>query len=125
MAERSGRVLTELPGTRGRIARIELGPTRTIGDMTRTTGGVTAQDLREVELPRTPVGRRGYDEKSVNDFLQLVVRRLDGRGHLSAADVRAIRFRKSPVLRRGYEASSVDELLTRIAESIDALPSPQ
>ena len=65
--------------------------------MTQAAGDVTAQDVREVVFPKPPVGRRGYDEKSVNDFLQLVARRLDGRGHLSADDVlsttRAVRKR--------------------------------
>ena len=91
--------------------------------MTQAAGSVTAQDVREVVLPKTPVGRRGYDEKSVNDFLQLVARRLDGRGHLSAADVRGIRFPTSSVLKRGYDIASVDELLTRVAAAVDALPS--
>lgn len=93
--------------------------------MTQAAGDVTAQDVREVVFPKPPVGRRGYDEKSVNDFLQLVARRLDGRGHLCADDVRGVRFPKSPVFKRGYDAACVDELLIRIAAAIDGLPGPQ
>ncbi len=92
--------------------------------MTQTAGNVTAQDVREVTFPKPPVGRRGYDEKSVNDFLQLVARRLDGRGHLSADDIRGVRFPKSPVYKRGYDAAYVDELMVRIVAAIDALPGP-
>lgn len=93
--------------------------------MTQAAGSVTAQDVRDVVFPKPPVGRRGYDEKSVNDFLQLVARRLDGRGHLSAGDVRGIRFPRSSVFKRGYDTAAVDELLARIASAVDALPSPQ
>ena len=69
------------------------------------------------------VGKRGYDEKSVNDFLQLVARRLDGRGHLTADDVRDVRFPKPPVFKRGYHDGTVDELLDRIASTIDGMSS--
>ena len=49
---------------------------------------LTAEDVRSATFNKPPRGKRGYDEKSVNDFLQLAARRLDGSGHLSAADVR-------------------------------------
>jgi len=67
------------------------------------------------------MGKRGYDEKSVDDFLQLAARRLDGRGRLSVGEIHAVRFPSPPLFKRGYEMASVDELLARIADSVAAL----
>ena len=39
--------------------------------------GLTVDDVRSATLERPPWGKRSYDEKSVDDFLQLVARRLD------------------------------------------------
>jgi DivIVA domain-containing protein len=91
--------------------------------MTQAADVVTAQDVRDAVFPKPPMGKRGYDEKSVNDFLQLVARRLDGRGHLTADDVRNARFPKPPVFKRGYHDGTVDELLDRIATTIDRMDS--
>ena len=79
---------------------------------------MTAEDVRSATFEKPPWGKRGYDEKSVNDFLQLAVRRLDGRGHLTADDVRGIKFRKPPFGKRGYDKDDVDALLKQIAETI-------
>ena len=91
--------------------------------MAQAADMVTAQDVRDAVFPKPPMGKRGYDEKSVNDFLQLVARRLDGRGHLTADDVRDVRFPKPPVFKRGYHDGTVDELLDRIASTIDGMGS--
>jgi DivIVA domain-containing protein len=82
-----------------------------------------AEDVRSATFGKPPLGKRGYDEKSVDDFLQLAARRLDGRGHLTADDVRGIRFRKPPLGKRGYNTADVDALLKQIAETIEVLPS--
>ncbi|HEY9265430.1 MAG TPA: DivIVA domain-containing protein, partial [Mycobacterium sp.] len=65
-------------------------------------GGLTADKLRGITFEKPPWPKRGYDEKSVNDFLALAARRLDGRGHLAVADVRAVRFNKPKLGKRGY-----------------------
>jgi DivIVA domain-containing protein len=82
---------------------------------------LTADDVRNATLDKPPWGKRGYDEKSVMDFLQLAVRRLDGRGHLTADDVRGVRFGKPPLGRRGVDVGQVDALLEEIAVTIAAL----
>ncbi|MGZ8802351.1 MAG: DivIVA domain-containing protein [Mycobacterium sp.] len=84
-------------------------------------GGLTAEELRGMTFEKPPWGKRGYDEKSVNDFLALAARRLDGRGHLSAADVRAVRFNKPKIGKRGYNEEQVDTVLGEIATAIDHL----
>lgn len=84
-------------------------------------GGLTAENVRGMTFEKPAWGKRGYDAKSVNDFLALAARRLDGRGHLSADDVRAVRFNKPPLGKRGYNERQVDEVLTEIATAIDHL----
>lgn len=84
-------------------------------------GGMTADDVRSVTFEKPPWGKRGYDEKSVNDFLALAARRLEGRGHLSADDVRGVVFGKPPFGKRGYAEDQVDALLDQIASTIAEL----
>jgi DivIVA domain-containing protein len=80
--------------------------------------GLTAEDVRNATFEKPPWGKRGYEEKSVNDFLQLVARRIEGRGHLSAEDVRGVRFPKPPFGKRGYHEDQVDALLDEVAATI-------
>lgn len=81
-------------------------------------GVLTAEDLRNVTFEKPPWGKRGYDEKSVQDFVALAARRLDGRGHLSADDVRAVRFNKPKFGKRGFDEQQIDALLDDIAAAI-------
>lgn len=84
-------------------------------------GGLTAEKLRAMTFEKPAWPKRGYDEKSVNDFLALASRRLDGRGHLSAGDVRAVRFNKPPFGKRGFDEQQVDAVLVEIATAIELL----
>ena len=86
-------------------------------------GRLTAEELRDITFEKPPWGQRGYDEKSVADFVALAARRLDGRGHLSADDVRAVRFNKPPFGKRGYDEQQVDAVLEEIAAAIANLGS--
>lgn len=81
-------------------------------------GVLQAEDLRNITFEKPSFGKRGYDEKSVNDFLALAARRLDGRGHLSADDVRGMRFNKPKLGKRGYDPAQVDQLVDEIATAI-------
>ncbi|MUL82869.1 MULTISPECIES: DivIVA domain-containing protein [unclassified Mycolicibacterium] len=87
--------------------------------MTGMTGGLTAEDVRSTELSKPPLGKRGYDKKSVDDFLALVARRLDGRGHLGADDVRNIVFPRPPLFQRGYDEDDVDNLLDAVVATLE------
>ncbi len=89
--------------------------------MTQRGDGVTAELVRGATFPKPALGKRGYDDKSVDDVLQLAARRLDGRGHLTADDVRAIRFRKSPLLSRGYDKEAVDRFMVQVIDALAAL----
>lgn len=86
-----------------------------------SSSGLTADDVRNATFDKPPWGKRGYDEKSVMDFLQLAARRLDGRGHLTADDVHGVRFGKPPFGRRGIDEDQVDRVLDEIATAIAAL----
>jgi DivIVA domain-containing protein len=82
---------------------------------------LTADEVRNATFSKPPLGKRGYEPKSVHDFLALAVRRLEGRGHLSADDVRGIRFRRSAIGRRGYDQVEVDAYLAAVAEAVAAM----
>jgi DivIVA domain-containing protein len=84
-------------------------------------GAVTAEYLRNFTFDKPPLGKRGYNEKAVTDFVALCARRLDGRGHLTADDVRSVRFNKPPFGKRGYDDGQVDALLDEIATAIAQL----
>ncbi|BBX28348.1 DivIVA domain-containing protein [Mycolicibacterium alvei] len=87
--------------------------------MTGMTGGLTAEDVRSTEFSKSKLGKRGYHKKSVDDFLALVARRLDGRGHLGADDVRSIVFPKPPMFQRGYDEDEVDSLLDAVVVTLE------
>jgi DivIVA domain-containing protein len=80
---------------------------------------LTSVDVCSATFDKPPRGKGGYDEKSVNDFLQWVARRLEGHGDLSAEDVRGICFPKPRIGKRGYDEDQVDALLDQIA-TLDA-----
>jgi DivIVA domain-containing protein len=105
-ADRSGSSAMALWITSGDVASVPM------------SDGLTADDVRNATFEKPPWGKRGYDEKSVNDFLALAARRLDGRGHLSADDVRGVRFGKPKIGKRGYDTEQVDAMLDRIAAAI-------
>ena len=82
---------------------------------------LTAEDVRSATFSKPPLGKRGYDEKSVNDFLQRAAQRLDGLGPLSADDVRSVCFPKPPMFSRGYHEDEVDAFLDELAATIVSL----
>jgi DivIVA domain-containing protein len=89
--------------------------------MSQRGDGVTAEGVRGATFPKPAFGKRGYDDKSVDDVLALAARRLDGRGHLTADDVRALRFRKSALLSRGYDKDAVDRFMAQVIDAISDL----
>lgn len=93
--------------------------------MNEASDGLTADDVRNKCFEKPAWGRRGYHEKSVDDLLQLVARRLDGRGYLCADDVRQVRFPTSPLFRRGYDRAEVDDYLDRLVTAVAALEGRQ
>ena len=82
---------------------------------------LTAAEVREAMFSKPQIGKRGYHEDDVDEFLDEVAARLEGRGDLTAEEVRDARFRKPPWGRRGYNEADVDALLDRVAATLDML----
>jgi DivIVA domain-containing protein len=87
------------------------------------TNELSSDDVRGAVFAKPPLGKRGYDPKSVHELLQLAARKLDGRGYLSAADVRAATLRTASLLQRGYDKAEVDAFVDRVIAAIQALDS--
>lgn len=85
------------------------------------TDQLSADDVRGAVFAKAPIGKRGYDPKSVHELLQLAARRLDGRGYLDADHVRSATLRTAPLLQRGYDKAQVDAFVGRVVEAIRAL----
>lgn len=85
------------------------------------TSPLSADDVRAAVFTKAPVGKRGYDPKSVHELLQLAARRLDGRGYLDAEHVESATFRTASRLQRGYDKAEVDAFVSRVAAAIRAL----
>jgi DivIVA domain-containing protein len=92
-------------------------------------GALTADDVHAIAFRKAPLGRRGYDEESVDKFLDQVesdlrTRQAGGpliRVALTPADVQAIAFVRPPFGRRGYDEEQVDTFLDEIHRSLTAL----
>jgi DivIVA domain-containing protein len=72
-----------------------------------------------VTFDRAPLGRRGYNEDQVDDFLDRIQATLAGEDTLTAAEVRAVEFDPAPFIRRGYHEDQVDEFLDLVVEELD------
>jgi DivIVA domain-containing protein len=69
-------------------------------------------------FPKPPIGRRGYDEDEVDDFLDAVIASLKSGNPMDPAAVGAVSFGRSSFGRRGYDEDSVDELLDEIQQQL-------
>lgn len=92
-------------------------------------GALTADDVHVIAFRKAPFGKRGYDEESVDKFLDQVesdlrTRQAGGpliRVALTAADVQAITFMRPPFGRRGYDEEEVDSFLDQIHRNLTVL----
>ena len=72
-----------------------------------------------VTFDRAPLGRRGYNEDQVDDFLDRVHATLTGADNLRAREVREVIFDSAPLIRRGYHEEQVDDFLDLVVEEFD------
>lgn len=88
--------------------------------------GITADELRAVQLGAAGWGKKGYRIEEVDDFLARVDEALTALAlrrapQLTADEVHDVRFRKQGFGRgRGYDEDQVDELLDRIEATLRA-----
>lgn len=83
-------------------------------------GSLTADDVRDVAFGKPPIGKRGYNEDEVDDFLDSVEAALRDptASTLTAEDVHNVAFNKPPIGKRGYNEDDVDEFLDRVEEQL-------
>jgi DivIVA domain-containing protein len=72
-----------------------------------------------VTFDRAPLGRRGYNEDQVDDFLDRVQATLAGTDSLKAQQVREVIFDSAPLIRRGYHEEQVDNFLDLVVEEFE------
>lgn len=79
---------------------------------------LTPERVREVAFDRAALGRRGYDEDQVDDFLDRVEAALRGEADLTPDDVRDVVFDSASRLRRGYDEEQVDDFLDAVVAAL-------
>ncbi len=78
-------------------------------------GGLTADDIRHVAFGRPPIGRSGYAQEAVDEFLERIEREFrSGQLTMTASDIRDIAFARPRFGRRGYNEEEVDAFLDLI-----------
>lgn len=77
-----------------------------------------------VTFDRAPLGRRGYNEDQVDDFLDRVQATLEGKDSLTAQSVRDAIFDPAPFIRRGYHEEQVDAFLDLVVEELTRREGP-
>ncbi|HEU5475774.1 MAG TPA: DivIVA domain-containing protein [Actinophytocola sp.] len=82
---------------------------------------LTPEDVREVVFDKAPLGKRGYNEQEVDDFLDRVEDTLAGADGLTADEVRMVVFQDAPRIKRGYHEEQVDRFLDQVATTLDHL----
>lgn len=103
LEERAVAIGHRLSGRRGRID--------TAGEVAFLREEMSAAYMKR--LPRAGTLHRGYHVDEVDDFLDQVLKTLDGQGSLTVDKVRTMAFR--PRL-GGYAEEAVDDLLDRVVE---------
>lgn len=82
---------------------------------------LTPSDVRAVIFDRAPIGKRGYDERQVDDFLDRIEAALTGADRLTPDEVRAVVFRDAPLIKRGYHEDQVDDFLDAVIDTFERL----
>jgi DivIVA domain-containing protein len=116
------RVGTEAAGSRVETAKVA-------SSKWAPRGHLTVDDVRRIRFRKPPLGRRGYDEDSVDKFLDdvesdLRARQAGGqlvRVALITADISEMAFPRPPFGRRGYDEEEVDQFLDEIQRTFTAL----
>ncbi|HEV2778096.1 MAG TPA: DivIVA domain-containing protein [Actinophytocola sp.] len=80
---------------------------------------LTQADVHDVVFDKAPLGKRGYDEDQVDDFLDRIEATLAGKDTLTAEDVRAVVFEAAPLMKRGYHEDQVDAFLDTVVATLE------
>src|SRR3954449_2553060 len=82
---------------------------------------LTPEDVRSVVFDKAPLGKRGYNEQQVDDFLDRVEDTLAGEDGLTAEEVRTVVFEDAPRIKRGYNEEQVDRFLDDVVRTLEQL----
>ena len=83
------------------------------------TEPLAGYQLRQTAFSKAPLGKRGYDEQQVDEFMARAADALDGSGlPLSPEQVQDVSFEPAKGLRRGYLVEQVDAMLDRIVAEL-------
>jgi len=80
---------------------------------------LTAAEVRDVVFDKAPLGKRGYDEKQVDAFLDRIEAALKGADRLTAEEVRSVVFQDAPLIKRGYHEEQVDDFLDAVVSTFE------
>src|SRR3954469_19464519 len=73
-----------------------------------------ADEVRAVRFRKAPIGRRGYDEEQVDDFLDRIEDALRGQSVMPLDELGETTIGRSPRGKRGYRGEDVDTFLRRV-----------
>jgi DivIVA domain-containing protein len=80
---------------------------------------LTPAEVQGITFDKAPLGKRGYDEDQVDDFLDRIEATLAGHDSLTAQDIRDVVFDNAPMIKRGYHEDQVDEFLDRVVAEFE------
>jgi DivIVA domain-containing protein len=84
-------------------------------------GGLTADSVHVMVFSKPSIGKRGYNEDEVDDFLDRVEQRIRNpraQGGLTVDDVRNVAFSKPPWGKRGYNEDEVDAFVALVEQQL-------
>jgi DivIVA domain-containing protein len=80
---------------------------------------LSPETVRAIVFDKAPIGKPGYHEEQVDDFLDKVESALEGTGSLTARQVRKAVFDTASRIKRGYHEDQVDAFLDLVADEFD------
>jgi DivIVA domain-containing protein len=82
-------------------------------------GPLNADQLRQATFRRPVIGRRGYNEQDVENFLHRVADAFDGTAPpIEPDEVHNVVFGRPPFGHRGYHLAEVDGYLDRLEQQL-------
>ncbi|MEO8889821.1 MAG: DivIVA domain-containing protein [Jatrophihabitantaceae bacterium] len=75
---------------------------------------MTPDEVRSVRFGKASIGKRGYDEESVDGLLDRIEASLAGHSSVTRAELSRVTFRRPPIGKRGYRKDDVDAFMQRV-----------
>ena len=75
---------------------------------------MTPDEVHNVAFHKPPIGKRGYDEQSVDELLDRIEQTLRGQAQITRDELTAVTFPKPPIGKRGYLKQDADAFIQRV-----------